>query len=72
MAGTKRPGIKFLFTGAEDLAHYAEGLGEFISAPVSVRAIENAVGRLLAPASNFGDAFFASGRPRGHVSAGRR
>jgi DNA-binding NtrC family response regulator len=54
MASTKRPGIKFLFTGAEDLAHYAEGLGEFMSAPVSPREIENAVGRLLAPAPHFG------------------
>ena len=69
MAGTKRPGIKFLFTGAEDFAHHTAGLGEFISAPASAREIENAVGRLLAPASNFGDAFFKSGGPRGQISA---
>jgi DNA-binding NtrC family response regulator len=71
MASTKRRGIKFLFTGAGDFAHYTEGLGEFISAPASAREIENAVRRLLAPA-NFGDAIGEPDGPGGRTNAGRR
>jgi FixJ family two-component response regulator len=48
MARTKRPGIRVLLTGPLDLAPYAEGIGQFIEAPVSVEIVAAAV-RLLPP-----------------------
>jgi DNA-binding NtrC family response regulator len=72
MASTKRPGIKFVFTGAEEFAHYTEGLGEFMSAPANAREIVNAVCGLLAPTSTFGDAIGEPDGPGGGTSAGRR
>jgi CheY-like chemotaxis protein len=72
MASMKRPGIKFLFTGAEPYAHYTEGLGELISTTASAGAIVSAACSLLEHASNFGDAFGEPDGPGGRISAGRR
>ena len=49
MARTKCPGIKVLLTGPLDLAPFAEGIGQFIEAPVSVGEIVAAAVRLLPP-----------------------
>jgi hypothetical protein len=72
MASTKRQGIKFLFTGTEDFAHYTEGLGVFMSTPASAREIVNAACGLLAPASDFGDSIGEPDGPGGRTSAARR
>jgi DNA-binding NtrC family response regulator len=49
MTRTRRPGIKVLLTGPLDLAPYAEGIGQFIEAPVSVEETVAAAVRLLHP-----------------------
>jgi hypothetical protein len=72
MASMKRPGIKFLFTGAADFARHTARLGEFISTPASAREIVNAVCNLLVPPSNFGDAIGEPDGPGGRTSAGAR
>jgi len=47
MAHTMRHGIKVIFTARQEFAVEAEGLGEFMIAPVSVSDLEETVARLL-------------------------
>ena len=46
MARSKRPGIRVLFVGDGELAHYAAGLGEFLAEPVGVTDVVEHVIRL--------------------------
>jgi DNA-binding NtrC family response regulator len=47
MARTKRPGIRILFTARAEFEEYADGLGEFMAAPINVPDVVAAVERLL-------------------------
>lgn len=47
MARLKRPGILTLLTGPQEIAHHAEGIGEFLPAPVTVEDFVVAIERLL-------------------------
>lgn len=46
LARSKRPGIRVLFVGDGSLAHYAAGLGDFLSEPVGVDDVVTQVIRL--------------------------
>jgi DNA-binding NtrC family response regulator len=47
MAKIKRPGIKVIFVGSDELASHAAGLGEFMSTPVAVAEIFSRAFQLL-------------------------
>ena len=47
MARLKRPGIRVLFVGPADLANHVEGLGTFLTSPVSVPQVVEGVLRML-------------------------
>jgi DNA-binding NtrC family response regulator len=47
MAQQKRPGIKIIFTGREEMEEFTERLGEFIPHPVSIPALVEAANRLV-------------------------
>jgi len=64
MVRVKRPYIQVVFTGLPDLAPLANGLGEFLSPPVTVSGVVERVRRLLldrnqhlAPSFDGGDDF---------------
>jgi DNA-binding NtrC family response regulator len=48
MTRSKRPDIKVLFVGLPQLAHHAEGVGEFLAIPFSAADLVAAVKRLRA------------------------
>ena len=47
MARLKRPGIRVLFVGPADLEKHAEGLGTFLTSPVTVPEVVKGVLRML-------------------------
>jgi hypothetical protein len=47
MAKQKRPGIRVLFVGPADLEKHTEGLGTFLTSPVSVPQVVEGVLRML-------------------------
>ena len=47
MARLKRPGIRVLFVGPADLEKHAEGLGTFLTSPVTVPQVVEGVLRML-------------------------
>jgi DNA-binding NtrC family response regulator len=49
MTRGERPDIKVLFVGLPELAHYAEGVGEFLPIPFAAADLVESVNRLLAP-----------------------
>lgn len=59
---TRRPGIKVLFAGREQMREYTEGVGEFLPHPVNVAELVETVKRLLAER----DQSSSDGKPDGH------
>jgi DNA-binding NtrC family response regulator len=47
IARTRRPGIKVLFAGREQMREYTEGVGEFLPHPINVAELVETVTRLL-------------------------
>jgi hypothetical protein len=47
MARLKRPGIHVLFVGTADLENHTEGLGTFMTSPVTVPQVVEGVLRML-------------------------
>jgi uncharacterized protein YigA (DUF484 family) len=48
MARSKRRDVEVIFVGAPDQAHYTEGLGTFLTSPVTVEEVVETAVRLLA------------------------
>jgi DNA-binding NtrC family response regulator len=48
VARVKRPSIKVLFAGREQMREYTEGVGEFLPSPINVSELVETVTRLLA------------------------
>jgi DNA-binding NtrC family response regulator len=51
MARFQRPGLNVLFVGVPERREYTDGLGEFLSAPVTAHGVVAMVGRMLAEPS---------------------
>jgi DNA-binding NtrC family response regulator len=51
MARLRRPGIKVLFAGREQMREYTDGVGEFLPSPINIPELVAVVARLL-PESN--------------------
>jgi DNA-binding NtrC family response regulator len=47
MARAKRPGVRVVFTARPEFEAHAEGLGEFVSAPIDIPEVVAVVERLL-------------------------
>jgi CheY-like chemotaxis protein len=47
MTRFKRPDVRVVFTAPPELEHHAEGLGEFVSAPINIAEVVAIVERLL-------------------------
>ena len=47
MACMKRPGVKVLFVGTMEFAYLAEGLGSFVSIPITAEAVTDHVIQML-------------------------
>jgi DNA-binding NtrC family response regulator len=60
MAKQKRPGIRVLFIGPSDLAKHTEGVGTFLTSPVTVPQVVEGVLRMLDTAPISSDALKAS------------
>jgi|SRR5689334_9694996 len=47
MATSKRPGIRVLFVGPAELQKHADGIGTFLTSPVTVSQVVEGVSRML-------------------------
>jgi hypothetical protein len=48
MARVKRPGVNVLFVGQQESREHADGVGEFLAAPVTAADVVSMVGTILA------------------------